>query len=66
MTAKRKIMETALGGRKVKVYWSAEYSEFCCRLYVDGTLYGPADYFTADKADAIDTAFAMVQPLEKG
>ncbi len=48
----------------VKVYWSSAYQEYCARLYVNGALYDAADYFTTDKADAIDTAFAMAKPLK--
>lgn len=63
----RKILEVCLTeARLVKVYWSSQFQEYCARLYVDGKLYEPADYFTTDKADAIDTAFAMAKPLTKG
>lgn len=63
----RKIFEVCLAtDRLIKVYWSASVQEYCCRLYVDGTLYAAADYFTTDKQDALDTAFAMAKPLTKG
>ena len=62
----KKIFEVGQGDRLIKVYWSAEYREYCARLYVNGALYSPADYFTGDKQDALDTAFEMVKPLPKG
>ncbi len=56
----RKIHSETLGNRSAKVYRDAEYQEFRARLYLDGVLYEPADYFTDSKSDAIETALAMV------
>lgn len=52
-------------GRRVitaKVYRDARWGsvELIVRLYRDGVLYEPADYFSEDQDDAIDTAHAMV------
>ena len=58
--AKRKIHTVYKEAREVRVYWNAEFSEYVCRLYDHGELYIPADYFTDDKADAIETACAML------
>lgn len=58
---KRIHIET-LGNRTAKVYRDSAWNEFRVRLYLDGKLHAPADYFTGEKADAIETAFAMVRP----
>lgn len=60
----RKIFEIVDGERKVRVYWQANHGEYRVVLYVNGARYSPADYFTEDKGDAIDTARAMVKPLK--
>lgn len=59
---KRRIHIETIGARTVKVFRLAEYDEYQVRLYINGALHTGADYFTGDKADAIDTACAMVQP----
>lgn len=61
---RRKVSEVENGARKVKVFYDPDLSEYIARLYVAGALYGPADYFTGDKQDAIDTACAMAKPLK--
>lgn len=38
-----------------------EYDEFVCKAYVNNIRYPPADYFTNDKQDAIETAKSMIQ-----
>lgn len=58
---KRIHIET-LGDKTAKVYRNSEFDEYRVRLYLKGELYVPADYHTGDKADAIETAFAMVRP----
>ncbi len=58
---KRIHIET-LGDKTAKVYRDSDYDEFRVRLYIRGDLHAPADYFTGDKADAIETACAMVRP----
>jgi len=58
---KRIHIET-LGDKTAKVYRDSEYDEYRARLYLGGKLYATADYHTDDKADAIETAFAMVRP----
>ena len=57
----RKIHVETAGRRSVKVYRDIDFQEFRARLYLDGVLYEPADYFTDCKADAIETAAAMAQ-----
>lgn len=42
-------------GREVKVYWEAEYGEYCCKLVGAPD----ADYFTDDFGDALGTAKSM-------
>jgi hypothetical protein len=39
----------------------AALDEFRVRLYINGVLYAPADYFTSDSHDAWLTAKAMVR-----
>lgn len=50
------------GDKAAKVYRDSDYQEFRVRLYINGELHAAADYFTDDKADAIESAFAMVRP----
>lgn len=57
----RKIHTEASGAKVAKVYRDSEWQEYRVRLYLNGELNTAADYFTGDKADAIDTAAAMVQ-----
>lgn len=49
--------------RTVKVYYDSNYDEYVARLYMDGALYAPADYFTDDRDDAIETARLMAAPV---
>jgi len=57
----KRIHTTTLGDKVAKVYRDSEFNEYRVRLYIQGKLNEPADYFTGDKDDAIDTAFAMVR-----
>lgn len=52
--------------RIAKVYWDYDAREYTVRLYLDGALYAPADYFTDDHADALATAKLMVKEPKKG
>lgn len=61
MTSKRKIHEAREQGHVVKVYWSAEFSEYTVRLDDDAK----SDYFTTDKQDAKDTAATMLKTALK-
>ena len=61
--ARRRVHSEINGARTVKVFYDPDLSEYVARLYVAGDLYEPADYFTDDKADAIDTAKNMAQDL---
>ncbi len=56
----RKVHSYEFNNVKAVVYRDAEWEEFRVRLYEDGKLNEAADYFTDDKEDARDTAFAMV------
>jgi len=47
------------GERIVNVRYDPHLSEYRCRLYVYGTAYKDADYFTNDLDDAIGTADVM-------
>ncbi len=58
---KRIHIET-LGDKTAKVYRDSEWNEYRVRLYIAGELRAAADYFTDDRADALSTAAAMVQP----
>ena len=58
---KRIHIET-LGDKTAKVYRDSDYDEFRVRLYINGVLNAAADYHTNDKADAVETACAMVRP----
>ena len=57
----KRIHVETLGRKMVKVYRCSDWQEFRARLYINGTLYKPADYFTDCKIDAIETAAAMVR-----
>lgn len=61
---KRRVHVEVNGARMVKVFYFPDLSEYVARLYIAGELYIPADYFTGDKQDAIDTARAMSQTLK--
>lgn len=43
------------------IYRDADTDEYAVKLFVDGKHYEPADYFTSDREDAINTADAMVK-----
>lgn len=60
----RRIVDTLIGkeGRVVRVYRDAEYDEYVARLFVNGVVYPPADYFTNDRQDATGTALKMLEP----
>lgn len=60
---KRKIHAETTGERTVKVYRDLETREYITRLYINGILYAPADYFTDDRIDALDTAAVMCRPV---
>ena len=47
-------------GRKAKVYYRHGWQDYVVKLYVNGNYIAESDYFTDDKEDASDTAFAMV------
>ncbi len=51
----------AIDGHTAKVYRESDGGEYIARLYIKGILYEEGDYFTDDKADAIETANAMVR-----
>ena len=63
-----KLIGTLLGnpdmqkGRTVRIYRDAEWDEFRARLFIEGLLYEPADYFTDDRDDAFNTGMAMLEP----
>ena len=61
---KRRIHSETTGERMVKVYRDLETREYIVRLYINGTLYPPADYFTDDRIDAIYTSSVMCRPLQ--
>lgn len=43
----------------VKAYKDTDTGEYVCKLYENNVHYEPADYFTDDKQDALDTAELM-------
>ena len=47
-------------GRTVRIYRDPDFNEFRARLFVEGKLYEPADYFTDDLNDAHGTGFEML------
>lgn len=59
--ANRKIDEFKLGANVVKVSFNPEYKEFRARLYSNGIANENADYFSEDKADALQTAQTMLK-----
>ena len=48
------------GSKTAKVYHDSNWQEYRIRLYIDGVLHAFADCFESTRADAIDSAFAMV------
>lgn len=50
-------------GRAVKIKKDAETAEYVCQLYEHGGHYEPADYFTSDYLDALETAREMCKPV---
>lgn len=60
----RKLIHTATAGKHTaKVYRDAEWNEYRTRFYVDGVLNAEADAFTTDKADALQSAQAIVDRM---
>lgn len=61
-----KLIGTLLGnretqtGRTVRIYHNWDLDEFVVKLYLRGTHYEPADYFTGDQDDAWDTGMALL------
>lgn len=58
----KRIHTENLGNKTAKVYHDSDWQEYRVRLYIGGVLHAAADYFTADIADAIDTAIMMLRP----
>jgi hypothetical protein len=44
----------------VVVRYNNEFAEFICKLYLPNGHYEPADYFTGDKQDALNTAVSLL------
>ena len=57
----RKVREFTSGPHRVAVHRDHEWQEYRVRVYRDGVAYSPADYFTQDVEDAVDTAKAMLE-----
>lgn len=58
--AKKLIWKGSKGSATVKVYWDREYEEYTLRLWCGAAERKGAVGFTPDKADALDTAQAML------
>lgn len=58
--SKRKITAYTNHNRTAVVYWNSEFEEYSVTLKIDGKIYKPAEYFTNDKTDALQTAQAMI------
>ena len=54
---------TTLGTR---VVWDTEWEEHCVYVYINEKRYYPSDYYTSDKADALNTAKALRASLNWG
>lgn len=65
--AGEKLVKTISGevGRSVKVYFNRDNDEYVAKLFVNGKHYEPADYFTDDRDDAIETATHMAKEPKK-
>ncbi len=50
-----------LNGLLAKVYWNYEDKEYSVRLWCGDKEYHPAEYFTSDRNDALNTAKDMVK-----
>jgi hypothetical protein len=48
-------------GSQVKLFYNRDESEYIVRIFRNGKLYAPADYFTDDKQDAILTGQNMLK-----
>lgn len=45
------------------VFYDFDYEEFVVKLFKDGAYQPDADYFTNDQDDAVNTGFAMLEPV---
>ena len=45
---------------KIRLTHDREWNEFVAKVWVNGSRYDAADYFTDDRLDAIETCKAMV------
>lgn len=52
-------------GKTAKVYRNPAFNEYQVKLFIDGKYYEPADYFTDDKEDSLDTARHMVDQVSR-
>lgn len=59
--ANRKIAEFKHAGNTVKVSYNPEFKEYRARIYHGGIANENADYFSDDKADALQTAQTMLK-----
>lgn len=59
MSTRLKIRITGTLSRACRIYWNSDVQEYIVRLYMDGQHYEPADYFTTDEDDALNTARDM-------
>ncbi|MCC7570673.1 hypothetical protein KO465_04955 [Candidatus Micrarchaeota archaeon] len=50
--------------RHVKVFYSRDWQEYQCKLYINGILQKGATYYTSDEQDAVDTAHKMLTEEE--
>lgn len=61
----RKVFETdSVNGNFCRVYYNHALNEYQVRLYKQGKLYEPADYFTDDRKDAESTAMLMLKNIK--
>ena len=66
MSKLRKIATYTSGIHECRVYRDAGLDEYRVRYFINGELRTLGDYFTADKADALDTAQHMVRNMARG
>jgi hypothetical protein len=55
--------DAAKTGRSVKIKKDTDTAEYVCQLHEHGKHYEPADYFTSDYLDALETARQMCKPV---
>jgi len=57
------IMRVVFRAPSATVFYNFEYEEFVVKFYREGVYLAEADYFTTDRADAIETALSFTEEV---